>query len=125
MKNKLYLECTSGISGDMAVAALLDLGASREKLKKVLKSLPVKGFDIKISRVVKSGIDACDFDVVLDEEHENHDHDMGYCMDMSMVGIAITKLVMDTNMESIAMNMENHIPITDIITMSTADSTRS
>lgn len=78
MKNKLYLECTSGISGDMAVAALLDLGASREKLKKVLKSLPVKGFDIKISRVVKSGIDACDFDVVLDEEHENHDHDMGY-----------------------------------------------
>ena len=78
MKNKLYLECTSGISGDMAVAVLLDLGASREKLKKVLKSLPVKGFDIKISRVVKSGIDACDFDVVLDEEHENHDHDMGY-----------------------------------------------
>lgn len=78
MKNKLYLECTSGISGDMAVAALLDLGASREKLKKALKSLPVKGFDIKISRVVKSGIDACDFDVVLDKEYENHDHDMGY-----------------------------------------------
>ena len=78
MKNKLYLECTSGISGDMAVAALLDLGADSEKLKKALKSLPVKGFDIKISRVVKSGIDACDFDVVLDKEYENHDHDMGY-----------------------------------------------
>lgn len=78
MKNKLYLECTSGISGDMAVAALLDLGAGREKLNKALKSLPVKGFDIKISRVVKSGIDACDFDVVLDKEHENHDYDMGY-----------------------------------------------
>ena len=78
MKNKLYLECTSGISGDMVVAALLDLGADSEKLKKALKSLPVKGFDIKISRVVKSGIDACDFDVVLDKEHENHDHDMGY-----------------------------------------------
>lgn len=78
MKNKLYLECTSGISGDMTVAALLDLGADREKLEKVLNSLPVKGFDIKISRVVKSGIDACDFDVLLDKEHENHDHDMGY-----------------------------------------------
>ena len=78
MKNELYLECTSGISGDMAVAALLDLGADSEKLKKALKSLPVKGFDIKISRVVKSGIDACDFDVVLDKEYENHDHDMGY-----------------------------------------------
>lgn len=78
MKNKLYLECTSGISGDMTVAALLDLGASREKLEKALESLPVRGFDIRISRVVKSGIDACDFDVLLDKEHENHDHDMGY-----------------------------------------------
>ena len=78
MRNKLYLECTSGISGDMTVAALLDLGADREKLERALKSLPVKGFDIKISRVVKSGIDACDFDVLLDQEHENHDHDMEY-----------------------------------------------
>lgn len=78
MKNKLYLECTSGISGDMTVAALLDLGADQKKLERALKSLPVKGFDIRISRVVKSGIDACDFDVLLDQEHENHDHDMEY-----------------------------------------------
>lgn len=78
MKNKLYLECTSGISGDMTVAALLDLGADQKKLVRALKSLPVKGFDIKISRVVRSGIDACDFDVLLDQEHENHDHDMEY-----------------------------------------------
>ena len=76
MRNKLYLECTSGISGDMTVAALLDLGADQKKLVRILKSLPVKGFDIKISRVMKSGIDACDFDVLLD--HENHDHDMKY-----------------------------------------------
>ena len=45
MRNKLYLECTSGISGDMTVAALLDLGADQKKLVRTLKSLPVKGFD--------------------------------------------------------------------------------
>lgn len=73
MRNKLYLECTSGISGDMTVAALLDLGADQKKLVRTLKSLPVKGFDIKISRVMKSGIDACDFAVLLDHDHENHD----------------------------------------------------
>ena len=74
----LYLECTSGISGDMFVASLLDLGADRASLDKALKSLPVSGFEIKISEVTKSGIKAVDFDVVLDKEHENHDHDMEY-----------------------------------------------
>ena len=78
MGKTLYLECYSGISGDMTVAALLDLGVDRSVLDRVLKSLKVSGFETKISRVVKSGIDACDFDVVLDKEHENHDHDMEY-----------------------------------------------
>ncbi len=84
MTKTLYLECSSGISGDMAVAALLDLGSPEEKAEReklvleVLGSLSVQGFDIRISRVEKSGLDACDFDVVLDAAHENHDHDMDY-----------------------------------------------
>lgn len=84
MSKTLYLECSSGISGDMAVAALLDLGSPEEKSARekavldVLGSLPVQGFEIRISRVEKSGLDACDFDVVLDSAHENHDHDMDY-----------------------------------------------
>lgn len=76
--SKLYLECYSGISGDMTVGALLDLGADREKLNAVLRSIPAEGFDVRISTVQKSGVNACDFDVVLDVEHENHDHDMEY-----------------------------------------------
>ena len=74
----LYLECYSGISGDMTVAALLDLGADKEVLERVLASLPVQGFETKISRVKKSGIDACDFDVILDAKIDGHDHDMEY-----------------------------------------------
>ena len=74
----LYLECRSGISGDMTVAALLDLGADEKKLTEALSSLPLEGYHIQISRVKKSGLDACDFAVILDEKHENHDHDMNY-----------------------------------------------
>ena len=78
MDEILYLECLSGISGDMTVAALLDLGADEEVLRRALSSLPLEGFSVEIKRVVKSGLDVCDFNVVLDEAHENHDHDMAY-----------------------------------------------
>ena len=74
----LYLECGTGISGDMTVAALLDLGADQEKLLKVLEGIPGHGFKAQVSRVKKSGIDCCDFNVILDEEHDGHDHDMEY-----------------------------------------------
>lgn len=74
----LYLECNAGISGDMLVAALLDLGADKEALDKALQSIPAKGFEYKISRVSKAGVDCCDVDVILDEEHANHDHDMAF-----------------------------------------------
>lgn len=78
MAKKLYLDCQSGISGDMLVGALLDLGASEKILKDTLKSLPLEGFEIEISRVEKGGLSACDFLVKLDAAHENYDHDMKF-----------------------------------------------
>lgn len=76
MNQALYLECNSGISGDMTVAALLDLGADEQVLREALKSLPLTGYTVEISRVKKAGIDCCDFHVRLDTD--NHDHDMEY-----------------------------------------------
>lgn len=73
----LYLECLSGISGDMVVAALLDLGADREKMSRALESLGLADYSIKISRVNVQGIDACDFDVYL-HHHHHHDHEEGH-----------------------------------------------
>ena len=79
MSKKLYIECESGISGDMAVAALLDLGAYVNKLRETLASFHIdEEFDMKISSVMKSGLKATDFDVILPEENDNHDHDMNY-----------------------------------------------
>lgn len=75
MPNKLYLECYSGISGDMTVAALLDLGADQQVLMEGLESLNLPSYQLKIGRVKKNGIDACDFDVILDEPEHHHDHD--------------------------------------------------
>jgi pyridinium-3,5-bisthiocarboxylic acid mononucleotide nickel chelatase len=75
----LYLECYSGISGDMTVAALLDLGADQQVLLDGLKSLKVEGYRVVIGRRDKNSISACDFDVILDEavqkqEGSGHSH---------------------------------------------------
>ena len=91
MGKTLYLECYSGISGDMTVGALLDLGAREEALREALGALPLKGYEITIGRTKKCGIDACDFDVILEEEaHEHHggeahahEHEAEHCHDHS------------------------------------------
>lgn len=78
MGKTLYLDCSSGISGDMTVGALLDLGADADKLINVLESIHEKGFLIKIAQIEKNGVSCTDFDVILDKGYENHDHDMEY-----------------------------------------------
>ena len=50
MAKYLYFEGACGISGDMTVASLLDLGASREKLDKAVESFHLEGFHYHIKR---------------------------------------------------------------------------
>ena len=77
-KTALYLDCSSGLSGDMFVGALLDLGADAQKLVQTLNTLPLDGFSIRISRVNKSALNVCDFDVILDGPEAGLDHNMDY-----------------------------------------------
>lgn len=73
---ELYLECYSGISGDMTVAALLDLGVPGAYLMKELEKLHLDGYEIKISKTKKNQITATDFDVILNDEHKDeHGHE--------------------------------------------------
>ena len=76
MGRTLYMQCESGISGDMVVGALLDAGASEQGLRDALACLGLEGYEVKITHKTVGALAVCDFDVVLDAEHENHDHDM-------------------------------------------------
>ena len=78
----LWLDCQAGIAGDMLVAALIDAAEDSEEAERAVRTalaaLPVEGFSLEVGRVSKAGISCLDFNVVLDEAHENHDHDMAY-----------------------------------------------
>lgn len=69
----LYFDCASGISGDMTLGALLDLGADEGQFLKELKKLHLPGYEIKIEEVQKNGIRARQVHV-LTEEEDGHPH---------------------------------------------------
>ncbi|MGA2137762.1 MAG: nickel pincer cofactor biosynthesis protein LarC [Verrucomicrobiia bacterium] len=60
----LYLDCFAGISGDMFLGALLDLGVSEEALRTELAKLKLPGYTISTRRVVKQNISATKFDCI-------------------------------------------------------------
>ena len=53
-----YFDCFSGISGDMTLGALTDLGVPLEWLKEKLAEIPLEGFDISIKKELRQGIHA-------------------------------------------------------------------
>ena len=65
----LYLEPFSGISGDMMIAALLDLGLDFEELRTKLSLLPLHGYQLACQKCTRSGIQATKFDVQTGHSH--------------------------------------------------------
>ena len=53
-----YFDCFSGISGDMTLAALIDLGVPASWLSDQLRQLPLENFDIKVAQTHRNGIHA-------------------------------------------------------------------
>src|SRR6266704_3643949 len=69
----LYLDIFSGISGDMFIGALIDLGVDFHKLEHELEKLGLDGFHLHVRRAQKSSIEGVKFDVHLEHEHA-HEH---------------------------------------------------
>ncbi len=68
----LYFDCFSGISGDMTLGALLDIGVDKEQFKSELDKLNLSGYEITIQKTIKNGITGTDVNVVLNEDCEEH-----------------------------------------------------
>lgn len=72
----LYFDCSSGISGNMTLGALLEIVGDEKYLLEELNKLNVDGYKIEISKQVKNGITGTYVNVILehDEHHHHHDH---------------------------------------------------
>lgn len=74
--NTIYLDCVSGISGDMTLSALIDLGADISYIRTELEKLPLDSFTMEIVPVIKQGISASYLQLEIEEpHHHHHDHD--------------------------------------------------
>ena len=75
----LYFDCSSGISGNMTIGALLEIINDENYLLNELKKLNIDGYEIKISKKVKNGITGTHVDVLLEHEdhhkHKEHNHE--------------------------------------------------
>lgn len=71
MSDKIvYLDCHSGVSGDMLLGAFLDAGFSFERLQEELRALPLAGYELKLSPYSDQGITGSRFEVILVESDQ-------------------------------------------------------
>ena len=62
----LYLDCFAGVSGDMLLGMLLDLGLDFQQLEQELRKIPIGGYNLQLKTVEKAGLEAASFKVYLD-----------------------------------------------------------
>ena len=74
MSRVLYFDCFSGISGDMAIGALLDAGLPLAELQRALGSLALGDAHVHAKKVLRAGVSATKFSVH-EHRHDNADHD--------------------------------------------------
>jgi len=77
----LYFDCFSGVSGDMVLGALMDLGVDEKKFREELAKLNLSSYDIVIDKKVKNSISVTDVNVILEgdygtvqNKHDAHEH---------------------------------------------------
>ncbi len=80
----IYIDMMSGISGDMILGALIDLGVPEEWLVRQLRAIPLSGFDLKVERIQKNHLNAVNLQVnVTDTITSRHYSDIKTLIDQS------------------------------------------
>ncbi len=74
VKTILFYDCFCGISGDMNLGAMIDIGVDPQYLTSELNKLHLPEFELEIKKDIKNGISGTNVNVHVTSAHHNHDH---------------------------------------------------
>jgi len=100
----LYYDCFAGISGDMNLGALLDLGIDKDYFFDEIKKIEIDGYEIKITREQRKGIEGTRVKVLFEDKKDSHEHS-GHkeCKNLSIIKGIIGKSKLDERVKQTAM----------------------
>lgn len=116
----LYYDCFSGISGDMNLGAMLDLGVSSDRLISGLEKLNIDGWKLDITRDQRHGITGTRVTVIIDsvtaghehEHHHGHTHHSGH-RHLSDIEKIITGSSLPSEVAALSMKIFTHIAVAE------------
>ncbi|MBV7272387.1 nickel pincer cofactor biosynthesis protein LarC [Clostridiaceae bacterium UIB06] len=104
----LYYDCFSGISGDMNLGALIDLGIDTNYLINELSKLNVNEYRILVKKAVKNGIGGTKVDVILHHNHHDdhsHHHHEHHHRNLKDIEYMIKSSKLNDNIKDISINI--------------------
>ena len=69
-----YFDCYSGISGDMILGALVDLGVDIKDIRKALKGIDLKGYKLQAKKIQRNGLACTQITVAIEKRKHQHSH---------------------------------------------------
>ena len=69
-----YFDCYSGISGDMILGALVDLGVDIKDIRKALKGIELKGYKLQAKKIQRNGLACTQITVAIEKRKHQHSH---------------------------------------------------
>ncbi|HCC71863.1 MAG TPA: TIGR00299 family protein, partial [Bacteroidales bacterium] len=98
----LFYECFSGISGDMNLGAMIDLGVDKDFLISELKKLKLDGWEIRVEKDQRHGITGTKVTVILSKEEKKHRH-------LSDIKEIIEKSSLDSSVKAVALEIFRNV----------------
>ncbi len=110
MMKILYFDCFAGISGDMTIGALLDLGVKHELFLEEINKLKLDGFKIEIKKKTSNSIQGTDFSVIMNNDKKEHSHEHRNLDDITKI---INSSNLNDNAKKISLSIFSKIAIAE------------